>query len=552
VSSQARKIKRLQTEAIAFTQAGDSQRALEKFTQLESLEPRQADWPRRAAECHRLLGDRERYVEALARAAKAYVELGWVVKAIAICRMMLSVDPQHPAALAWMSQLHGPLGVQAAAPALSLPATKKTGTATAEPQAPTAPVALSAARRLVAKKGLVAVARMVAHKATRNPPKSQSVVVDEAARTRGGSRPPGAGRQVVDAAEPMESPEPAVGTVVADNAVVSAPPLAVEVDLRQLAPGSCALPEGNGPSRIFRLGIDGVEPTAGEQALTQARGILPAIPLFSELDPNSLESLVRQSRLMRLRGGEIVFKQDDPPDSLYVVVNGSVAMFDEAATEVELYRVGENEFFGEGSLISNDLQATTVRAIEDCDLLAFDRESMRVCIANNPSVVPVLLRFLRGRMLEHLVRTSPLFAHLDTAERRALSRKFEFIEVAEDALLIQQGTRSPGLFVLLCGAVDVVRRDGDREQWLATLERGGVFGEISLLGRSLAEADVRSSTAGFALMLPAAAFPDVIMIHPPLLEVLSAISEERKQANARRLPSERRASVPRSPADTPG
>jgi CRP-like cAMP-binding protein len=167
-------------------------------------------------------------------------------------------------------------------------------------------------------------------------------------------------------------------------------------------------------------------------------------------------------------------------------------------------------------------------------------------------VVPVLLRFLRGRMLEHLVRTSPLFAHLDTAERRALSRKFEFIEVAEDALLIQQGTRSPGLFVLLCGAVDVVRRDGDREQWLATLERGGVFGEISLLGRSLAEADVRSSTAGFALMLPAAAFPDVIMIHPPLLEVLSAISEERKQANARRLPSERRASVPRSPADTPG
>ena len=127
-----------------------------------------------------------------------------------------------------------------------------------------------------------------------------------------------------------------------------------------------------------------------------------------------------------------------------------------------------------------------------------------------------------------------MFEHLGTAERRALSREFEFIEVSEGALLIQQGTRSPGLFVLLSGAVDVIRCDGQREQWLATLERGGMFGEISLLSGSVAEADVRSVAPGFALMLPAAAFRNVIMTHPPLLEVLSALSEERKAANQRR------------------
>jgi CRP-like cAMP-binding protein len=185
------------------------------------------------------------------------------------------------------------------------------------------------------------------------------------------------------------------------------------------------------------------------------------------MDPHSLEGLVRQSRLLHLRGGEVVFKQDDPPDCLYVVVNGSVAMFDEAAN-VELYRVGENEFFGEGALIGNDPQSTTARVSEDCDLLAFGRDSMRDCIVDNLNVVPVLLRFLRSRMLEQLVRTSPLFAHLDTAERRALSRQFEFIEVSDGALLIRQGGRSPGLFVLLSGAVDVIRRDGEREHWLAT------------------------------------------------------------------------------------
>ncbi|HYQ46182.1 MAG TPA: hypothetical protein VER11_29635 [Polyangiaceae bacterium] len=31
----------------------------------------------------------------------------------------------------------------------------------------------------------------------------------------------------------------------------------------------------------------------------------------------------------------------------------------------------------------------------------------------------------------------------------------------------------PELFALPSGAVDLVRRDGDREQWLTALERGG-------------------------------------------------------------------------------
>gem|GEM_PF-952594 len=576
MSSQARRIKRLQTDALALLRAGESQKALEKLAQLEQLEPREPDWPRRAAECHRLLGDAESYLDALARAAKAYVAMDLVVKAIAICKMMLAVDPKHPAALAWLNQLRSPGPQAAVAPPPAPPARRqvveKTEPTSTVPEASTAAPLPSAARRLVAKKGLVAVARMVARRAPRESSKSPSIRVEAPAvppLTR--SQPASVAPPLIEEAESVASQPPVVCDAPTSDApiedapiedapiedapiedasaeespVVSSPPLAVEADLRLLVPGSCAWPaDKQTPSGMFRLAIDNIEPSADEQALNQARGILPAIPLFAEMDPRSLEGLVRQSRLMHLQSGEVVFEQDDTPDCLYVVVNGSVAMFDEAAN-VELYRVGENEFFGEGALISNDPQPTTARAAEDCDLLAFNRESMRECIVDNLNVVPVLLRFLRSRMLEHLVRTSPLFAHLDTAERRALSRKFEFIEVKEGAVLIQQGTRSPGLFILLCGAVDVVRVDGEREQWLATLERGGMFGEISLLGRSAAEADVRSVSAGFALLLPAAAFRDVIMTHPPLLEVLSAMSEERIQANERRLrPETTRGALP--------
>jgi CRP-like cAMP-binding protein len=319
---------------------------------------------------------------------------------------------------------------------------------------------------------------------------------------------------------------------------ISLPPLSIRAELHSLVPNSRPLLGHKGtPSGMFRLAIDPApaaidiaSPTRGEKTLRQARQVLPAIPLFSEIDPSSLEGLVRQGRLMHLEAGEVVFRQYQAPDCLYVVVNGSVEVIDEAAPDIVLYRLGENEFFGEAALISDEPHSATVQASEACDLIAFDREAMRACIAKNPSVVPVLLRFLRVRMLEHLLRTSPLFVGLDTAERRALSRRFEFIEVAEGAVLISQGTRSPGLFVLLSGAVDVIRSEGVREQWLATLERGGVFGEISLLARAIAIADVRCALPGFALMLPASDFEEVTTTYPPMLEALTRLSAERQRA----------------------
>jgi len=295
-----------------------------------------------------------------------------------------------------------------------------------------------------------------------------------------------------------------------------------------MVPGAASMPDDDGlPSGMFVLPIDTTQARL-ELTLRHARSVLPAVPLFSEIDPKSLDELLQKSRLLQLSSGDVVFRQGDPPESLYVVVNGRVVLIDEAAPPTELYHLGENEFFGEAALISNEPRSATVAASEPCDLLAFDREAMSGCIADNPDIVLVLLRFLRERMVEHLVRTSPLFTGFQTAERRALSKRFEFIQLEQGAQLIRQGTRSPGLFVMLSGAVDVVRNEAGMETRLATLERGGVFGEMSLLAQSGAVADVRGARAGFVLMLPAESFREVIMTHPQFLEVVTLLCEERR------------------------
>jgi cAMP-dependent protein kinase regulator len=551
VSSVAHRIKQLRSEALALAQNGELRRALEKLAALEALDESEPDWPRRAAECHRLLGERAQQLDALSRAAKGYVGAGMVVKAMAICRMMLAIEPSHPTALDWMRTLEPPLGVQRIAlPPAATPQhspldkrprlagateTKASASNDAQPVGESKSLEATEAQRLVAERGLVAVARLVARKTGRNPPVDPEVRLVEAsvpAAPSDSTGPPSGNWQVVDDAELVE--DDADDSSTARPAVLSLPPLSVDGELRSIVPGSEIVVSHDKHSGMFRLAIDEALPTPQDDALRQARQLLPAVPLFSEVDPATLEGLTRHSRLLHLESGEIVIRQDDLPDCLYVVVSGGLVVVDENASEGELYRLAENEFCGESALISNEPSPATVRAVEASDLLAFDREAMRACIATNPAVVPVLLRFLRSRMVEHLVRTSPLFTHFATAERRALTRKFEFIEVAENALLVEQGSRSPGLFVLLSGAVDVTLGEDDQEQWLATLERGGVFGEMSLLRGSKASANVRCVSPGFALMLPAKEFREVIMTHPPFLEVLTLMSEERGQSNRRR------------------
>ncbi|MEW6487435.1 MAG: cyclic nucleotide-binding domain-containing protein, partial [Thermodesulfobacteriota bacterium] len=54
------------------------------------------------------------------------------------------------------------------------------------------------------------------------------------------------------------------------------------------------------------------------------RGPLPEIPLFSDLDPEAFARLVEKLVPRTLGLGEVLFRQGDPGDSIFVVTSGAV------------------------------------------------------------------------------------------------------------------------------------------------------------------------------------------------------------------------------------
>jgi CRP-like cAMP-binding protein len=94
----ARPDSRQQKDAAARAlRAGNHQKALAAYLELAKLHPSDGSWPQRAAEMYRRLGKPAPEMAALARAADLHGKAGFLLKAIAACKMILAVDPQHQA-----------------------------------------------------------------------------------------------------------------------------------------------------------------------------------------------------------------------------------------------------------------------------------------------------------------------------------------------------------------------------------------------------------------------------------------------------------------------
>ncbi len=87
--------RRQKDAAARAVRAGNHRKALAIYLELAKLHPLDGSWPQRAAEMYRRLEKPASEMAALSRAADLHAKAGFLLKAIASCKMILSIDPQH-------------------------------------------------------------------------------------------------------------------------------------------------------------------------------------------------------------------------------------------------------------------------------------------------------------------------------------------------------------------------------------------------------------------------------------------------------------------------
>lgn len=457
--------------------------ALGALAALAREEPDEPGWPRRAARLLRARRDRAGELSALRRALELQVDQGRVLDAIATCKTILELAPEDERTLETLDLLY--LDGSAPAEAAGAASSRDDARPSVDPAA--APAADAPLETLVL---------------TEVVPGSRAVEI-------GGAAPGDVNEILIDGPG-------ASGAIEGDPIDLRLEQWSSSADLRDVAAAQAACLPRRDPSK----------PQGPTDRGASLRAELANIPLFGDLDPASLHTLIRRVRVVTLEAGQILFRQGDPANTLYAIVEGAVVPIAEGERRRKLAVLERGEFFGEIGLLAHQPRNATIEAIVESKLLAIDRRLIWELIDAEPSVAQGMLRFLRARLIDRQIRTNLFFSAFAHAERESVARQFRFLEVEAGTKLVRHGRAPEGLFVVLAGCLALQLNDPetDIDKEIGALGPGDVFGGLSLIDGHPAPADVVTRSKCWLVVLGEGRFRRILEANPRLDRVLRRIA----------------------------
>jgi CRP/FNR family cyclic AMP-dependent transcriptional regulator len=126
----------------------------------------------------------------------------------------------------------------------------------------------------------------------------------------------------------------------------------------------------------------------------------------------------------------------------------------------------------------------------------------------------------------------PLFAQFRREDLTRLAKTLVSRKFSRGAVVVEEGKRAVGFFVIVKGSVEVVQGLGDsQERQLATLQAGDFFGELSLLDGYPCSASVRALEDSECLVLSRSDFLAELRQSPQMaVSMLPVLSARVRQA----------------------
>ena len=213
-------------------------------------------------------------------------------------------------------------------------------------------------------------------------------------------------------------------------------------------------------------------------------------PLFAALDDEAALALMESMTTSHLERGDILFREGDQGDRLYVIGEGKIKLGLTSVDGRENLRaiLGPGEMFGELSLFDPGPRTSTATAVAETQLIALGHEDLDSFLLGRPAVAAKLLTALAHR----LRRTNETLADLvftDVPGRVAkalLHLSMRFGRPAEDGILVAHDLTQEELAQLVCASRETVNKalaDFATRGWIRLEARAVVLTDVERLKR---------------------------------------------------------------------
>jgi len=120
--------------------------------------------------------------------------------------------------------------------------------------------------------------------------------------------------------------------------------------------------------------------------------------IFNEVDLKRIRPLLNQCRKERLKAGDVMLRPEFGNSCMYLLLSGRVAVSLESLDASPLLELGSGECIGEMSVFDGRNPSAYVKAVEPCEVLVIESDTLWLLIDSSHSLCRNLLYFLSNRL----------------------------------------------------------------------------------------------------------------------------------------------------------
>jgi len=131
---------------------------------------------------------------------------------------------------------------------------------------------------------------------------------------------------------------------------------------------------------------------------------LQNVDIFEQVPAEQLSYIAAIADEVDFPKDEVIFKENEPSDSLYLIIEGKVKIEKKGET---VLNAGPKYAFGAWSLLENEPRVVTATVVEDARLLRIERNDFVDLLADNVQVTQGILKTLVKRVHSIVEKLGP-------------------------------------------------------------------------------------------------------------------------------------------------
>ena len=129
--------------------------------------------------------------------------------------------------------------------------------------------------------------------------------------------------------------------------------------------------------------------------------LLQDVDIFEHTSTEDLSHIAAIAEEIEYQADEVIYKEDEIPDSMYVVIEGKVRL---TRGEKEVTVAGSMEAFGTWALFDDEPRVATATSLETSQVLRIDKEDFIDLLADHVAISQSIMKTLAKRLRKLITR----------------------------------------------------------------------------------------------------------------------------------------------------